>query len=367
MTDSRAMPRSNTNIPLIRTEELGERFDTSSAFTDVTDTGSDMSESFAITSTKSLRSPWMYEPKGSSSSSVVSSTGKTTRNKKRRGSNSSLSCRKTYLSKNSSIKSISSMKNTPRNKRFTGKKNNSKYSWTGTFNERRSRRAMYIDTQMKYLPVDSKTRSSSPVDNEWFYKADSDTEAKVFRLDKNGRSRAPSSWKDQPDFECTINREESYNSMDLNMRIRMVDPNERMKSRLSSARTLSRSPIGSANSTLIANCVSPRRSNVSRFSLGQIGLMDKTIEVNDLSDDEVFVDDVYTTTADLYVSDKLNDNDSIAIAKEIVSVNSEKSGFRFLLRWLSNLIFTVLKNLFLLSLLPTIYVAFFIYVQNRED
>lgn len=425
MTDTRAKPRSNTIFTLSHNwkDEVGESHDTSIEFTDATETGSEYEDNsnltieLSTTSQNGTCSPWRYEmTRGSrSSSDLASSTDSRpstpkTSNKIRPSSIKSLPCKKTFLSKNSSIKTPSSRKkswNTPRSKvaATTGKKNYSKYSWKGTFGDERLRRAIlptkntsaYLDIGNGKFPFDSTTRSSSPVDENFFYSVDSDIEARVFRLNKS-RSAGPrccqNNYKnscddndprrcgehsiEDPDVgECSnVQNHEaiySYNSEyefydrkseptsdyyscsnnDLTKLTLQEFPDERWSSRfVPDFINVPRASVTSdSSSTLVASGGSGRSKSLRKSNFSRISLEDTilTAKIIDNRDGEF---EIQNENLEI----ESNDNQKVSTSK-----------FRSVLRCVGNIFIALLKNIVLLSILPTVYIAFFICIQNRED
>lgn len=350
-------------------------------------------------------SPWRFEKRGSSISSASSTgAGKKTPTNKRRLSNIGVNCKNTYLSKNSPYKTNSMKKNSANLSRSrcstTGKKYNSKYTWSGIFNEKRAKRSIFTygnetftqERKHDETVIDTLTRSSSPVDEKFYYSSDSEIEARVFGL-KNHSGSGSWTFREADDTLCEKSQGNDFYGQ------RIVDPDigenidrRNCKKSISNDRTGSifgldllkqtriRSGLESESTLRASNGGGSRKSSISRnnnsvvrqTSVREMRIVSKSFQL----DDKVFEIEaqsdcpVFQSTADFWVDDEIPEKHNLSQQTDDPTINNDEcvnEPNSTIVQSLRRTLLTLLKNVILFSILPTAYIAFFLYVQTRDQ
>lgn len=238
-----------------------------------------------------------------------------------------MSAKKIGSDKNKTLNNQKKICNSPRASQrarwtTTGKKINSKYSWTGKVISNRSKRTIFQNSSSPITENQSEsgfgsiTRTPSPVDLNFYYGKDPQTRMKVFGLNSSFGSLQ------DPHYDTTDDEEISG---EWNVEI---EENENDDDR--------------------DNSIGKRFSDIQQTN--------SWVEDSNLCSLTIFDDKLYRS----YASEN-NENYSISLDREMNSRQSTS-----LCRRLVNSVLTLIKNLIFFLILPVIYVAFFVYMHDEK-
>ncbi|XP_015585098.1 kinesin-like protein Klp10A isoform X3 [Cephus cinctus] len=385
--DTRAKTKANSIFTLSRTRrDSSATINTTITINDGTDSISEcdvQSDSTFTLSTNEIRrrSPWRDEflsgnDSSSKSTDVDSDAGEyktviKSSLKKKRGSNPNVIRKKTFLSKSFTAKSTPANKvkkaQKERGSSTLGKLRNSKYHWTGTFNDR-VRRNVFTDSNNDLSVTESMddyladmislpdAEASLQSVDDLFYGNDPDTEEHVFNL----KRRTARVMLNSTSY-TKLNEEDSFHDDDV-----LFNPANSNPRRMTD---------GPCNVT-VATTGYKRLSNLSSTKNDQF--IDTTSDIfKRRNSSSKTIVDLPPVTADTRAFTRVEDSVETSGGHGIFNNKSEegqsgtvlkRSGwFLSFCRCLWTFLLNFVKNLILLLILPGIYVGFFVYMQKHEE